>query len=264
MDMPKRRRWWHRVRFSVRGLLLLVLIIGGLLGSVVRPAQRQREAVARISKSGGWVWYSWHFSGRDFSRTAKPAAPQWLVDLVGVDYFGHVVHVFMGEQATDVELAEVGQLDGLELLNAGPSRISSSGMAHLEGRTRLRGLDLYGTHISGGGLSHLRGMTHLESINLNSSDVRDSDLESLTQLPALKDLSLHRTLIGDTGMGYLKRIKSLQSLQLGRTNITDAGLLELKELPNLTELRYYGETVSSAGLTELQRALPRLKVISEP
>ena len=43
---PVARPWRRFLRFSVRGLIVLVLVIGGWFGWVVRSARIQREAVA--------------------------------------------------------------------------------------------------------------------------------------------------------------------------------------------------------------------------
>ena len=55
--------WRSSLRFSVRGLVVLVLVIGGWLGWIVRSARIQREAVAAIEKAGGRVKYDWEWSG---------------------------------------------------------------------------------------------------------------------------------------------------------------------------------------------------------
>jgi hypothetical protein len=46
---PSRRPWWSFLRFSVRGMVVLVLVIGGWLGWMVRSARIQQEAVAGLS-----------------------------------------------------------------------------------------------------------------------------------------------------------------------------------------------------------------------
>ncbi len=47
------------LRFSVRGLIIVVLLIGGWLGWIVRGARIQREAVAAIIKERGLIEYDW-------------------------------------------------------------------------------------------------------------------------------------------------------------------------------------------------------------
>ena len=60
-DQPlgtSRRRW---LRISVRGLIILVLVIGGWLGWAVHNARIQREAVAAVERAGGEVMYDWQW-----------------------------------------------------------------------------------------------------------------------------------------------------------------------------------------------------------
>jgi hypothetical protein len=49
------RPWQRFLRFSVRGLIVVVLVIGVWLGWLVRSARIQREAVAAIRIAGGNV-----------------------------------------------------------------------------------------------------------------------------------------------------------------------------------------------------------------
>jgi hypothetical protein len=85
--------WRRFLRFSLRGLIVLVLVIGLWFGLIVRPAHVQRDAVVAITKAHGSVKYDWEWSNGNAIPGGKPWAPEWLVDLIGVDYFGHVTQV---------------------------------------------------------------------------------------------------------------------------------------------------------------------------
>jgi hypothetical protein len=87
------RPWRRFLRFSVRGLIVVVLVVGGWLGWIVRSARIQRDAVAAITKTGGEVNYNWEWRDGVPVPRAQPWAPRWLVDLLGVDYLGHVTRV---------------------------------------------------------------------------------------------------------------------------------------------------------------------------
>ena len=50
--VSQNRRWWNYLRFSIRGLIVLVLFTGGGLGWLIRGARIQREAVAALEKCG--------------------------------------------------------------------------------------------------------------------------------------------------------------------------------------------------------------------
>ena len=55
---PASRPWRRFLRFSVRGMILLVLAVGAALGWTVRQAHRQRDAVATIKTAGGQIDYA--------------------------------------------------------------------------------------------------------------------------------------------------------------------------------------------------------------
>ena len=98
----RRRRTFFAV--SVRGLLLLILVIGcglGWIARVVRTGQAQRSAVAAIYQAGGWVVYDTEWDDRPNASIWKPRWPRWLVDQIGVDYFGNVVFINLHDRGTD-------------------------------------------------------------------------------------------------------------------------------------------------------------------
>ncbi len=82
---PIAHPWQRFLRFSVRGLIVLVLVIGAWLGWLVRSARIQREAVAAIKQDGGRVSYEWELRNGKFIRGGKSWAPKWLTHLIGVD-----------------------------------------------------------------------------------------------------------------------------------------------------------------------------------
>ncbi len=124
-----RLAWWKRVRFHVRGLIVLVLLIGGGLGWVVRSAHVQRGAVAAIQRSGGSVLYNWEIEDGEEIANGKPWAPKWLVDLIGIDHFGHVADVDLGGCGSDADLVHVRQLSQLETLSLLDSSVTDAGLA---------------------------------------------------------------------------------------------------------------------------------------
>ena len=103
-DQSLPRSWLHRLRISVRTLMILVLVFGGCLGwfaHLARQAQIQRDAVAAITKVGGSALYDWQFEdsgsgvkkGTNIISNEVPGWPKWLVDRLGVDTFGSVTQV---------------------------------------------------------------------------------------------------------------------------------------------------------------------------
>jgi hypothetical protein len=187
---PISRPWRRLLRFSVRGLIVLVLVVGAALGWIVRDAHVQRDAVLAILAAGGAVRYEWEFSGGKIILGGKPWAPRWLVDRLGVDYFGHVTAVdanHMSTEASDAAIAQVGRLTRVQYLNIHDSPVSDSGLVHLKGLKNLSVLRLYCTLVSDAGLVHLKGLTNLSFLQLEGTQVTDVGVKELSRaLPSLR------------------------------------------------------------------------------
>jgi hypothetical protein len=234
VSLPRRRF----LRFNVRELIVLVLVIGAALGWIVRSVHIQRDAVTAITKAGGYVKYDWEWQSLSPIPNGKPMYPRWLVDCLGVDYFGNVsyVHFDHNPQAGDAKLADLRGLNRLEQLYLCDTNITDPGLAHVSGLTRLQFLNLRRTKLGDLGLGHLKRLTRLRSLLLGGTSVTDA------------------------GLVHVKGLTSLEVLDLDLTHITDAGLVHLKGLTNLSELNLNGTQVTDAGVQELKRALPKLKI----
>ena len=86
--------WRRYLRFSVRGLLLLVLLIGGWLGWLAQTARTQREAVAAVLKVHGAIRYDWQGASFASGEPAPPMATRWLARTIGQDYLHSVSDCF--------------------------------------------------------------------------------------------------------------------------------------------------------------------------
>jgi hypothetical protein len=196
---PSRR---HRLptRLSVRALMIFVLTPGGGFGWVVNRAHTQRDAVEVIRRAGaragaartggvGGVMYDWQFANGACDGKGTPWWPAWLMDRIGVDYFGHVTWVFLPE-LSDVETVHIGHLAQLERLDLiGPS-MTDARLADLKGLTRLESMSLKDAAITDAGLDHLKGMTRLKDLFLGGTKVTDAGVRGLQQ--ALPKLSIER------------------------------------------------------------------------
>ena len=107
---PASRPWRSFLRFSVRGMIVLVILFGVGLGWIVRNAQIQREAVTAIQKAGGHVEYDSGPTANPRLKTRVLWAPKQAVDGFGVDYFANVREVTLLVSCADRELVDVGRL----------------------------------------------------------------------------------------------------------------------------------------------------------
>jgi len=203
-DIQPERRWYQ---FGLRTFFLgiLVLAIGcGWFAVKLQAARKQRMAVATIREWGGDVDYS------------SSAAPDWLMRLLGEDFFCTVtkVHVDKAVTASDSELSELEPLTDVDCLYANRMSITDAALAHF------------------------KGMTKLQYLNLNRACITDVGLKDIAAFSLLRELDLSKTPISDAGLISLKGLKQLRWLNLRNTNVTPAGIAELKEsLPELIVVR---------------------------
>ena len=252
-----RRAWWRRVRLSIRGLMVLVLVVGGGLGWFIHRAAVQRDAVRAIQAAGGTVSYDYQ-QARPFDLYSAPPGPKWLVDRIGLDFFATVTSVTIKTPQTDAILAHVGQLPRLQYLSARGVSVTDASLAHLAGLSELRGLGLSATPgLTDAGLAHLAGLARLENLVIEGDmRVEGPGLAHLTGLKRLKFLCIEtRT---DADWAILARLAGLRKLFLGTTRVTDEGVAQLACLTQLEDLAFGGETGSDAGLSRLS-ALTRLE-----
>ena len=89
VKLAKRRRF----RYSLRGLMLLILVLCIGLGVWAEKARRQRSAVAAILSSGGDAAYDYEMVNGDYQADRHPSEPKWLLRLSGIDFFHNVKYV---------------------------------------------------------------------------------------------------------------------------------------------------------------------------
>ena len=276
------RGWGRYFRFKVRGLIVLVFVVGAGMGWAVHVRRVQRRAVVAIQKAGGNVVYDWQWKNGSPGRSW---APKWLVDGIGVDYFGHVTQVAFPNGGSDAELVHVGNLSRLEQLILSGSAVTDAGLVDLKNLTRLQTLHLQGTKVTDVGLAHLSGLsslrqlylnntqvigtgfvhfkslTDLQVLNLNITPVNDTGLKYLKDVTSLRELCLLGTQVTDAGLGHLVGLHNLNVLDVPHTAVTDGGLEHLTKLPNLQDMRLDNTAVSDAGLEKLKR-LTRLQRVT--
>ena len=262
---PTSRPLQRFLSFSVRGMILLVLVIGVWLGWIVRSARIQREAVNAIKEARGEAWYDWQWKIRatgDFNvgelvRKPAPKWPRWLTDALGVDYFVTVVSVSLTARlATDRELARVGVLSDLQSLTLRGPEISDSGMANLEGLTKLRALQFdgeSGDKFTDLGLTHLAGLTALQTLVLEgNTGITDDGVRCVERLKNLRHLSLFASTIGDGGLKHLACLTNLRTLRLSGARITNEGAAALAPLTSLEWLDLYFTRITDDGAAHLK------------
>ena len=216
VSRPRRRF----LRFSVRGMIVLVLVVAVWLGWVAWRARIQRQAYEAISKHSVMINYDMELN------ETNPWAPQWLVDLIGYDFFANVVSVTIGEAEDIVFVSSFNLLNDLDLSY---TTITDSQLSHLKDLTTLRKLSLYNTRITDGGLAYVKKLNCINDLSLAFTKVTDIGLKDLNGLVDLQSLDLTETKVTDAGLVYLKGLTKLKFLDLRGTKVTDVGVKELQQ-----------------------------------
>jgi hypothetical protein len=237
---PKIR--WKTI--SIRGLMLLVMVIAVWLGWLVNKAHRQRAAVTAVQRFGGFVHYDWEFVNGQSNTNSdqrlvkpswgtltpgrKPWAPVWLRHALGDAYFQSLAHVSL---CLDIRQALTRQ----NWVNMGPA---DDMLRELASQTSVRTLQLGGDQVTDENLAYVAKMGSLEELYIGNC---------------------HR--LTDKAFANLAGLKRLRILDVDPCKMSDASLAVFSNLTNLEQLSVFGEGFSDRGLAHLQR-LTRLRTLA--
>ena len=89
--MRRKHRW---LRLSLRTFLALLTVGCVWLGLVINQVHERRNVIQWITDLGGVVYYDYELPERgNVIKDARPPAPDWMCNLVGIDVFANVVYV---------------------------------------------------------------------------------------------------------------------------------------------------------------------------
>lgn len=150
-----------------------------------------------------------------------------------------------GLSITDDRLAELSQLDRLEVLDLSRTLITDQGLKALEPLANLRTLYLPNNDITDAGLEHLQGLTNLTELNLFGTDVTGVGFKKLADLKKLETLNLGATLLTAEGLAAVSTLPNLKSLNLSGLEMTAEQLKILRDMPKVSV------TMDSQGMKKL-------------
>lgn len=195
------------VRFSIRTLLLAMLLLGLLCSwfvSQTRRAMRQQAAVNRVRQLGGNVTYE--YQSDPARRGQPPPTPSpALQRFTGLVVLSDVVKVtWQATHANDADAAALADLPQLRDLRLNTSRFSDQATRSLSHLKRLRRLDLWCSQLTDRTLPHLSNLSELRQLDLYSTQVSDKGLHHLYGLKNLKELKLRDTRVTAVGAAKLQ------------------------------------------------------------
>ena len=181
---PKPKRRWFQ--YSLRTLLICVTLFAiacSWFAVKMRQAKRQEAAVGELKKLGCSVKYGVEVSRRGYARINKPNVPQWLLNLLGIDFFCHVSHV-----------------------SEEKGKMTDDAMAHLNGLTHLQSLFLANAQITDAGLENIKDLTQMKIFRIWPDDM-------ILQQPG-------GVRITDAGLANFKRLTQLIEIHIERAEST--------------------------------------------
>lgn len=271
---------------SLRGLMILVLVVGGGLSWIAGRANHRRRDVEAITAAKGTFYFDFQHRDRTFIPSGTSWLPKWLARHVGVEFFHDVTAILQLDLSRcDPDVARaawqaIGRFRRLEALRVvdPPPGSSLSGLDHLSMLTitvnrtgtglpirlgslpELREVFLNGPGVTDELVRELSRQMSLREIRLETTNVTDAGLAHLSSLHSLECLWVHHAFVTDNGLSHLAPLRKLEILDLnGNSGVTDLGMKSLsKNLPGLTNLMV-GETgVTDVGVVEL-KGLARLE-----
>jgi Leucine-rich repeat (LRR) protein len=257
-------------RTTIRGTMLIILIIGLLLGFVaarVNRARVQRETLSAIKVLNAYVLFDHQIDarGKYDPRASRPPGPRWLQNLIGPEYFQTIYTVrinrnFVGGRDPALRPSLLMGLHDLRSLYLTHNQVTDDDLRYLESMPHLLRLSLMSSPNVGDGVSRrIESLTELEELYLSGTRLTDFGLTAVRG-KKLRVLFLGNLPVTDAGLVHLAGITSLQRLVLSGTRITDRGLSNLYGLSNLRELHLEGTSVTGVGIVKLQAALPATKI----
>lgn len=195
-----------RVRFTVRRLMVIVLITSVGVGWIVRRAHIQRDAVSAITRIGGHVFYHWETElrnmpdGRVSMLRMSNNRPRWLMTLLGyleTDLHSDpkVAFIWGGSHLqprdADAVMAHVARLEGLEGLffRKRCVPVTDAGLGHLSGMSSLRIVCIeHAPQVTDAGLKYLAGLRSLQVLRLYGTGVTSAGVAGLQR--ARRDIKI--------------------------------------------------------------------------
>jgi len=192
-----RFNWRRLFQFRLRTLLIVTTIIAVLLGWWSHTARQQRMAVAALRNYEAKIYYNHMLPGHVETEPTPfadepPGFSQWLVDNIGIDYFGTVgaVNAIGNPKLGDKQVELLRTFSSLEWLRLDGAGVTDASLTHLANLKKLQTLGLGNTLTTDAGLEHLQGLTNLEKLYLEDTQVTDAGVARLQK--ALPNCQIYR------------------------------------------------------------------------
>ncbi|PQO46275.1 hypothetical protein C5Y93_09825 [Blastopirellula marina] len=239
------------MRFSIRGIMLLMLVICALLAFLVKDLMEAREEQAIVDRLNEvWATLTYvHETGENPEQLPGNALFRTLFgDLYQARLYEAQVVGPIGEET----MVLLPNLRHLEILQIGPEKLSDRSVDALARIPRLRRLSFAETEMTPKQLRRIGKSGSIRALTLDSKSSTDAHLAELQHFEKLTDVCLWQTEATDTGIESLFAIPDLKSLVIiTAPNVTDQSISQLGERTNLDELVLTGIQFTDRSFTSI-------------
>jgi hypothetical protein len=239
MTTPKSKRRF--LQFSLRSFFIVTTVVAIWFGWKMNEAREQKEAVEWIREMGGRVGYEYQRE-QSYLDDPVPPGPNWLRDLLGIDFMDDVDSVWLGGSELN-DLTPLAGLKSVESLNLRNTQVTD--LTILSSFDKLKWLSLSNTEVSD--LTPLIELKNLDTLYLDNTEI--NDLAALSGLENLESLELRNTSVDD--VTPLAGLAKLRALDVSNTPVDD--LNPLAGLMSLQLLTLSATQVSSEQIEEFQQ-----------
>lgn len=251
-----RRRWAsRRPQFGLRGLLIAVLGVAGVLGWGLHVQRRQARAVRLLERED-------IFFGFMVDEGLPHCLRRWLPggELRPFDQIAWVT--CGGPKCVDQQMAALADLHSVAAIEIIGDEIRDPALSYIAPLHNLACLRIAGArHIGDDGVANLSNLRRLTTLQLGSCEITDRGVASLAQLTRLEDLGLPFCRISDAGLQHLANMHHLRRLMLTESDITDASIPVLAGFKKLELLDVRRTRMTSRGVARLKQSLPGCQVL---
>jgi len=239
--------WVRRVK-SLRQFTLSSVLVGFLLAALVLgwwrtladAALGEQALIRRIESLGGTVetgfagpvWLRKLVGGGSLRSTHRVVRVALFMDESDIERLADEGLKPDQIQATIREIPSFTHGRELELVLV---LVTDQEVAAIGSMPSLRVLNLSATQISDDGLRQVSALRDLEDLSLIDTKITDRGLEEIAKLRKLQCLDVSRTGITDAGLKHLAGLTELESLEAQETLVTEKGAQDLESaLPGLS------------------------------
>ncbi len=265
-----RRRWWS---LSVRGLMLLVLVTGGLIGWEANRVSRMRRAIAVLKRKvevkaedlgqfskfmpksfmvvGGskvqLILEDFDWSGKWLSSPRLRGVVGWVRRWIGDEHFERVSGLGFARRPTSADWDAIQALGSVRELDFASINVTDEDLIRLPDCARLRVLDLSDAPITDKTLAVIGRLPDLRSLNIEGTHTSNDGLAFLKDQFGLEELMLRDDISADAGLIHLRNLRKLRSLKFGR--VSDQGLDAIRGNTPLETLSFAAWHLTDKGWT---------------